>query len=153
MYILHSQKKYVKQTLLMFFQEKLASHLKALSQLLWRLLLRWKNILDWKKCLISILSEIFIPQNMVRRIYFCENCPRIFHSFTLSLVIPDKTKLNPWIFHTFALPRSLRNSKAKNKDPWKFHIIHILNSPVWIFSGIAQLLLISYIWLFFIIYQ
>ena len=57
------------------------------------------------------------------RIYFCENCSGIFHSFTLSLEIPDKTKLNPWIFHTIVLPRSLRSSKAKNKDPWKFHII------------------------------
>ena len=27
------------------------------------------------------------------RIYFCENCPGIFHFFTLSLEIPDKTKL------------------------------------------------------------
>ena len=34
------------------------------------------------------------------RIYFRENCPGIFHFFTLSLEIPDK-----------------------KKDPWKFHII------------------------------
>ena len=95
------------------------------------------------------------------------------YSFTWSLEIPDKTKLNAWIFHTILLPRSLRNSKAKKKDPWKFHIIFSWSPleipraislipleipypqppPVWIFSGIAQLVLISYIWLFFIIYQ
>ena len=72
------------------------------------------------------------------------------------------------------LPRSLRNSKAKNKDPWKFDIIFSWSTPeipraislipleipypppslpVWIFSGITQLLFISYIWLLFIIYQ
>ena len=39
--------------------------LKALRQLVWRLLLRWKNVLDWKKCPISMLSEIFNPYKHV----------------------------------------------------------------------------------------
>ena len=34
-------------------------YLKALRQLVWRLLLWWKNALDWKTCSISMLSEIF----------------------------------------------------------------------------------------------
>ena len=37
--------------------------------------------------------------------------------------ISDKTKLNPWIFHKIVLATSLGNSKAKNKEPWKFQII------------------------------
>ena len=36
-------------------------HLKALRQLVWRLLQRWKNPLDWKKCPISMFSEISSP--------------------------------------------------------------------------------------------
>ena len=54
---------------------------------------------------------------------FCENSPGIFHFFTLTLEIPDKTKINPWIFHKIVSARSLGNAKAKNKDPCKFHII------------------------------
>ena len=47
--------------------------------------------------------------------------PGTFHFFTLPLEIPDKTKLNPCIFHKIV--RFLTNFKAKKKDPWKFHII------------------------------
>ena len=43
--------------------------------------------------------------------------------FTLSLEIPDKTKLNPWIFHKIVLDPLRRNSRVKNKDSWKFQII------------------------------
>ena len=39
--------------------------LKAMRQLVWRLLLRWKNVLDWKKCPISMFSEIFSPYKHV----------------------------------------------------------------------------------------
>ena len=105
------------------------------------------------------------------RIYFCENCPGIFDSFTLSLKIPDKTKLKPWIFHTVVLPRSFRNSKAKNKDPWKFHIfswspleipgaislipleIPYPQPPCLEFFWNSPIVSYIYIWLFFIIYQ
>ena len=46
---------------LKFLQERL----KTLWQLVWRLLLRWKNVLDWKKCPISMFSEIFSPYKHV----------------------------------------------------------------------------------------
>ena len=41
-------------------------------------------------------------QNWVEDILFWKP-PRIFHSFTLPLENPDKTKLNPWIFHKIVL--------------------------------------------------
>ena len=56
------------------------------------------------------------------RMYFCENSPGGFYFFTLPLEIPDKTKFNPWINIPQNCVRSLENFKAKNKDPWKFHI-------------------------------
>ena len=37
------------------------------------------------------------------RIYFFDKPPGIFHFFTLPLEIPDKTKLNPWIFHKIVI--------------------------------------------------
>ena len=39
--------------------------LKALKQLVWRLLVGWKNTLDLKTCSISIFSEIFSPDKHV----------------------------------------------------------------------------------------
>ena len=79
------------------------------------------------------------------RIYFCENCPAIFHFFTLSLEIPDKTKLNHWIFHKIVLdplkipgPKTrpmeiphyfflvtLRNSTSFLINPQKFHLLFL----------------------------
>ena len=50
--------------------------------------------------------------------------PGIFHFLTLTLEIPDKTMLNPWIFNKIVL-RSLGNLKSKKKDPWKLHLIFI----------------------------
>ena len=48
--------------------------------------------------------------------------PIIFYSFTLPLEILDKTKLQPLeILQNSVTP--LGNSKAKNQDPWKFHMI------------------------------
>ena len=41
-------------------------------------------------------------QTMGLRIYFFEN-PGVFHFFTLTLEIPDKIRLNPWIFHGIVL--------------------------------------------------
>ena len=41
------------------FAKNMGKSLKALRQLVWRLLLRWKNDLDWKKCPISMFSQIF----------------------------------------------------------------------------------------------
>ena len=69
------------------------------------------------------------------RIYFCENSPGIFHFFTLPLEIPDKTKLNPWIFHKIVLdPLEIPRPKTKTPrnftfslfflgHPWKFHFV------------------------------
>ena len=54
------------------------------------------------------------------RIYFFEN-PGVFHFFTLTLEIPDKTKPSPWIFHRIVLdPLEIPIQKT---DPWNFHII------------------------------
>ena len=48
--------------------------------------------------------------------------PWNFWFFTLSLEIPDKTKLHPLKFyHIFV--RSLGNFKNKIQDSWRFHII------------------------------
>ena len=40
-----------------------ANHLK--TQLVCRLLVKWKNALDWKTCSISMFSKIFSPYNHV----------------------------------------------------------------------------------------
>ena len=67
------------------------------------------------------------------RIYFFKNSHGIFHFFTLPLKIPDKTKLNPWIFHKILLD-PLKISRPKSKTPgnstliflghpWKFHFV------------------------------
>ena len=63
--------------------------------------------------------------------YFCENPAGIFHFFTLPQDIPDKTKLNPWIFHKIVLhPLKIARLKTKTHGnstlfflghPWKFH--------------------------------
>ena len=81
--------------------------------------------------------------------------PGIFHFFTLTLKIPDKTKLSSWIFHNIVLdplevsrPKiktpviphyfflvTLGNSTSFLINPWKFHMLflwyhwkfHILN--------------------------
>ena len=62
----------------------------------------------------------------------------------------SKAKNNdPWKFHTFFI--TFGNSTSFLFNPWKLHILflwypwkfHILNPPVWNFSGIAQLFLIS----------
>ena len=67
------------------------------------------------------------------RVYYFEKTPGIFHFFTLPLEIPDKTKLNPWIFHKIVLA-ILEISRPKTKTPgnstlfflghpWKFYFI------------------------------
>ena len=107
------------------------------------------------------------------RIFFCENTPGIFHFFTLPLEFPDKTKLNPWIFHKIVLdPFEISRPKTKIHGnstlfflghPSKFHFVLIRhaislipleipypqNPPVWIFSGKVQLLLILHLALFY----
>ena len=78
-----------------------------------------------------------IPEKIktgVMRIYFFEKLPGIFHFFTLPLKIPDKTKLNPWIFHKIVLD-PLETPKPKTKtpenstsfliNPWKFHMLFL----------------------------
>ena len=72
---------------------------------------------------------------------------RNFSFFTLPLEFPDKTKLNPWIFHKIVLypleiPHyfflvTLENSTSFLINTWKFHVLflwypwkfHILNPP------------------------
>ena len=51
--------------------------------------------------------QLAIPENFqtgrgVEDILF-DKPPGIFHFFTLPLEIPDKTKLNPWIFHKIVI--------------------------------------------------
>ena len=100
------------------------------------------------------------------KIFFCENSPGIFHFFTLPLEIPDKTKLNPWMFHKIVLD-PLEISRPKTKihgnstlfflgHPSKLHFV--FNSKYYstsskpplfgFFSGKAQLLLILHLDLF-----
>ena len=60
-----------------------------------------------------------------------ENPPGIFNFFTLSLEIPDKTKLHYWKFHKIMLdPSEIPRPKTKTLGnspsfflghPWKFH--------------------------------
>ena len=42
-----------------------ANRLKALKQLVWGLLVMWKNALNWKTCSISMFSEILSPHKNV----------------------------------------------------------------------------------------
>ena len=77
------------------------------------------------------------------RIFFCENSPGIFlFSFTLPLEIPDKAKLNPFIFHKIVLD-PLEISRPKTKihgnstllflgHPSKFHFV--FNSTCYFFD-------------------
>ena len=65
--------------------------LKRLRQLVWRLLLRWKNVLDWRKCPISMFSEIFSPDEHVLATLFKE-----IRNQLSSLVIPSKFMLPFW---------------------------------------------------------
>ena len=52
---------------------------------------------------------------------FFEKSPIIFHFFTSTLGIPDKTKLHAWKFYKIVIDMYLGNSTmAKNQDPWKF---------------------------------
>ena len=117
------------------------------------------------------------------RIYFCENSPGIFHFFTLPLEIPDKTKLNPWIFHKIVLDPfspwkfqdqkqrpmeiphyfflvTLGNSTSFLINPYKFHVLffsleipYTQPRPLFGFFLEQPNCFLSYIWLFFIIYQ
>ena len=67
------------------------------------------------------------------RIYSFETPSGISNFLTLHLEIPDKTKLNPWIFHKIVLD-PLDIPKPKTKTPgnstlfflghaWKFHFL------------------------------
>ena len=67
------------------------------------------------------------------RIYSFENPSGISNFLTLHLEIPDKTKLNPWIFHKIVLdPLDILKPKTKTPGnstlfflghPWKFHFL------------------------------
>ena len=80
-------------------------------------------------------GKILIPEKAQTgweelRIYFFENPPGIFNFFTLPLEIPDKTKLNPWLFHIILfhhleIPRPKRKTPGNSTIffPWKFHFL------------------------------
>ena len=101
---------------------------------------------------ISMVAHCFqlqlaIPEKIQTgglRIYFFEPvppCPSpgIFPFFTLPIEIPDKTNLNPWIFYKIVLDPLEIPSKAKNKDPEKFHIFIIFSwSPLEILFWLFQ---------------
>ena len=56
------------------------------------------------------------------RIYFFENLPGIFHFFYFT---PGNSRQNEAHPPPQNCVRSLGNSKAKNKHPWKFHLIFL----------------------------
>ena len=100
------------------------------------------------------------------RIYFCENSPGIFHFFTLPLEIPDKTKLNPWIFHKIVLdPLEIPRPKTKTHgNSTLFFLVTLGNSTeippleipypqpaVWIFSGISQLIILHLVLFYYLL--
>ena len=64
--------------------ENTANILKALKQIVWRLLVRWKNSLDWKTC--SILISISCVSSIISEI----------RNQLSSLVIPNKFMLPFW---------------------------------------------------------
>ena len=59
------------------------------------------------------------------RIHFFKTPPEIFHFFTLSLEIPDKTKLDTWIFHRIVLD-PLEIPRPKNVPLDFTHYFHPL---------------------------
>ena len=96
------------------------------------------------------------------RIYFFEKPLEFFIFFTLPLEIPDKTKLNPRIFHKIVLdPLEILRPKTKTSgnstsfliNPWKFYMLffdtpwkfQILNPPAWIFSGLFHCI-VTFCW-------
>ena len=61
------------------------------------------------------------------RIYFLKNLPEDFRFVTLPLEIPEKTSFHLEIQQNCVT--SLRNSKVKNQNSWKFHMSFYLNTP------------------------
>ena len=60
-------------------------------------------------------------------IYFFENPLGIFHFLTLPLEIPDKTKLNLWIFHKILLePLEITRPKIKTSG---IYTLFFLGNP------------------------
>ena len=80
--------------------------------------------------------------------------PGVFHFFTLTLEIPDKTKPSPWIFHRIVLdPLEIPIQKT---DPWNFHIIfswpHFGNSILFLINPWKfYMLFLWYLWKFHIL--
>ena len=60
------------------------------------------------------------------RIYFLKTPPEDFRFVTLPLEIPEKTSFHLEIQQNCVT--SLRNSKVKNQNPWKFHMSFYLNT-------------------------
>ena len=71
-------------------------------------------MLDHKKTCIGLFQKKSKQGGL--RIYIFEKSPGIFIFFTLPLKIPDKTKLNPWIFHKIVLDL-LEIARPKTKTP------------------------------------
>ena len=64
------------------------------------------------------------------RIYFFENPPVIFPFSTLPLEIPDKTNLNPWMFHKIVLnPLKFQGQQQRPLEiPHYFFLLTLRNS-------------------------
>ena len=56
-------------------------------------------------------------------LFWCPFSPGIVHFFTLTLEIPDKTKLHPWKFQIIVLD-------SKNQDLWLPEILHAISSLI-----------------------
>ena len=87
--------------------------LKALRQLVWRNLLRWKDDLDWKTCLISMFSKILIPYERVLAVLSrkqAANFPCLYSQISLCCR-----------FGIFKKQQSFSETpKLQSLNPWKF---------------------------------
>ena len=108
---------------------------------------------------ICVMSNVGLfqkkPKQEGLRIYiFWKKNPGIFRFVTLPLEIPEKIKFHSCKFFKthrkftwFFLDHHSRNSTYFLNDPWNFHSLyfqyswkfHVVNLPVWIFSGISHL--------------
>ena len=150
-------------TVFVLFWLHLASYIASPSKFV------WKFYLSAAPC-CKQTSEWFQKKSrkggVGLRIYFCENSPGIFHFFTLPLEIPDKTKLNPWIFHKIVLdPLEIPRPKTKTHgNSTLFFLVTLGNSTeippleipypqpaVWIFSGISQLIILHLVLFYYLL--
>ena len=81
------------------------------------------------------LPSYFFP-NPHGWIYFFENLPGIFHFFSLPPEIPDKTKLNSWLFHKIVLdPQETPRPKTKTLEiSHYFLLVTVGNSTLFLIA-------------------